>query len=118
MVTVCAHVLAGYGSSHVLGSGNNPRDLVSLLVAAVPLRILACSSITEEGWHSRVAATRDIARLDGRSCSSGELGASSSGELGGDIGCLVKNCNFDGVMEIMVEGQNLMEIPTEDLCFL
>ena len=72
-----------------------------------------------EGIHtSRVPATGDIARLDGRSCSSGELGASFSGELGDDIECLVKNCNFDGMMEIMVEGQNLMEIPAEDPCFL
>ena len=51
MVPTCAHVLAGYGSSHVLRSGNNPRELVSSLAAAVPLRILACSSIAEEGWH-------------------------------------------------------------------
>ena len=50
-LTACAHVLAGYGSSHVLRSSNNPRELVSSLAAAVPLRILACSSITEEGWH-------------------------------------------------------------------
>jgi hypothetical protein len=48
-------------------------------------------------YTSGVAADNDIGRLDGRSCSSRELGASSSGELGGDIGRLDENCNFDGI---------------------
>ena len=50
MVPTCAHVLAGYGSSHVLRSGNNPRELVSSLAAAVPLRILVVG-VGEEVPH-------------------------------------------------------------------
>ena len=44
-----------------------------------------------------VAAENDIGWLDGRSCSFGELGVSSSGELAGDIGRFDETCNFDGI---------------------
>ena len=97
----------GDDGSGVVATGNIGR------LNGCSLLILRASRVATTGLGGRSCSSGELG-----ACSSGELGASSSGELGGDIGCLVKNCYFDGMMEIMVEGQNLMEIPTEDLCFL
>ena len=55
------------------------------------------SEISLVAMSSGVAEAGEIGRLDGCSCSSGELGTSSSNELGGDIGRFVENCNLDGL---------------------
>ncbi|EMS65687.1 hypothetical protein TRIUR3_08420 [Triticum urartu] len=72
----------------------------------------------KQSQGKQVRCGDDVGEGEGVLTSAGRF--SSSSELGGDIGCFDENCNFDGIdlMELLVQGRNLMEIPAEDPSFL